>query len=123
MSREIYDIACPNCGADMEIMKDGEHYIPGHCPECDHLPSEEEINKTLHLYDPGCFVIIVDPGDEVICDLCNAEIGEEEGGAFCGSYAICEVCKEKMLASGSDDLQVYPKNFKQVVLQNRMSWS
>ena len=43
-------------------------------------------------------IIICDPGDEVICDLCNDSYteSEETGGCSVGSYAICPQCAKKL---------------------------
>ena len=40
--------------------------------------------------------------DEVICDLCNADIGDEEGGSFIGTYAVCQNCTDRILKNSNE---------------------
>lgn len=43
-------------------------------------------------------IITCDPGDEVICDICNDSYTESEelGGCSIGSWAICPKCSENI---------------------------
>ncbi len=43
-------------------------------------------------------IIIVDCGNEVICDFCNDSYTESEevGGSAVGSWAICPKCTKKL---------------------------
>jgi hypothetical protein len=45
-------------------------------------------------------VIIVNCGNDVICDFCNEDYtqSEETGGCQVGSYAICPKCAKKLEA-------------------------
>ena len=44
--------------------------------------------------------IVVDCGDDVICDFCNDDYTESEktGGCAIGSYSICPKCSKKLEA-------------------------
>ena len=39
-------------------------------------------------------ITIIDIGEMVLCDLCNADYtdSEDEGGILMGTYAICPTC-------------------------------
>jgi len=43
-------------------------------------------------------VIVVDCGDEVLCDFCNDSYTESEevGGCAIGTWAICPKCEKKL---------------------------
>jgi hypothetical protein len=70
-------------------------------------------------------VIIVMPSDEeVICDLCNGEIGTEEGGSFVGSYSLCVECTKRVFAGASaqekKDMIIFEKDFRAEVIKKRI---
>lgn len=70
-------------------------------------------------------IIMVRADDsEVICDLCNAEIGMEEGGGFMGSYSLCQKCLERIMANASPKerkaMVVFEKYFKKEVIKKRI---
>ena len=55
-------------------------------------------------------IAICDPGEIVLCDLCNDEYTESEeiGGSAIGSWAICPKCTKKLteepdLRAGADE--------------------
>ena len=43
-------------------------------------------------------VFVPIPDDEVICDLCNFDIDDEQGGSFIGSYCVCSDCTTGILS-------------------------
>ena len=55
------------------------------------------------------FVIKVDVGDDVICDICNDDYTEskELGGVLIGSYAVCPKCAVK--TKGTPDQKAMPE--------------
>lgn len=46
---------------------------------------------------PGMETVVVEPGDDVICDDCNELIEQEVHVVNYGSRAACEVCLHKWL--------------------------
>ena len=62
--------------------------------------------------------------NEVICDLCNAEISNEEGGSFVGSYSLCQACTKNVLADATmqdkEEMVIFEKNFRTEVLKKRI---
>ena len=53
-----------------------------------------------HLFE-GFKTITVDPGNVVVCDMCNTDLtdSDESGGFLFSSYAIGPCCAEQQLAS------------------------
>ena len=66
------------------------------------------------------FVIKVDVGDDVICDICNDDYSESEevGGTLVGSYALCPKCSEK-LKEKPDDRAIVGETFCEFVRRIR----
>lgn len=70
---------------------------------------------------------ILDIGDTVVCDLCNADYtnSDESGGALIGSYAACPECAADVIRRseecGALDYSVCPKemSFKEWVMRIR----
>jgi predicted amidophosphoribosyltransferase len=50
------------------------------------------------------FFIKVDVGNDVICDICNADYtdSEELGGILIGTYAICPECAKRFKEKPDD---------------------
>lgn len=70
------------------------------------------------------FVITVPVGDdEIICDLCNRDIEENEGGSFIGSYSVCSICTKRILKTASkkekEEIEIINGNFREAVLKKR----
>lgn len=69
-------------------------------------------------------IIVMPSNEEVICDLCNKEIGEEEGGGFVGSYSLCSECTQKVFAGASaqekQEMIIFEKAFKGEVIKKRI---
>lgn len=45
--------------------------------------------------DPGGFCVVVDSGEDIICDLCNDDISLDSDISIIGSYALCVACVER----------------------------
>lgn len=60
---------------------------------------QDQIRALAQLLGPDCAVIHVDPGQEVICDWCNANMtaSTETGGMLFGTKGCCPACTAKML--------------------------
>ena len=52
----------------------------------------------------GVQVIVIDPGDEVLCDLCNEgyEDSDEKGGFLFSSNAVCPKCAPRFEKSAKE---------------------
>jgi hypothetical protein len=57
--------------------------------------SEIEAAKRYAAQNPDTF-ILVDPGDEVICDFCNAEVMENPVFILDGINLVCPECRKSM---------------------------
>lgn len=125
-------ISCPNCDNPFPVsLRKGEvHYEA--CEECSYLPEQNEIMPQVEeglVSDETVHMIIIEalPGnDQVICDLCNAEIDETaEGGSFSGSYSLCPECTQRIWKSANEEerreITLVPGAFKSAVLQKRIS--
>lgn len=70
---------------------------------------------------PHAFVI--DIGDMVLCDYCNADYTESEacGGGIVDSYAVCPQCIRKVYRKGETPDVICPEGmtFKEFVLTLR----
>lgn len=68
---------------------------------------------------------VIDIGDTVVCDLCNADYTESDvsGGALIGSYAACPECAADVIRRSEEcgelDYSVCPKDvsFKEWVMR------
>jgi len=62
---------------------------------------------------------VIDIGDMVLCDLCNADYtdSDKQGGVLIGSYAVCPECeKEKFQGEKADEKCPPDTSFKEWVL-------
>ena len=122
--REVV-VNCPKCGNEIMvyIRKGNFHYAE--CFNCRYLPEEDEIRTDLekslfNKNDLWDVIVVCPPGDEVICDLCNAGVGpEEEGGCFVGSYAVCPECTKKKSKEFLKEAELVKGGFVKAVLQKR----
>lgn len=66
------------------------------------------------------FVINVECGDDVVCDLCNGGYteSEETGGILVGSYAICPACAPRF-KEDIDERALPGETFRDFVLRIR----
>jgi len=123
------NISCPNCQNDFRVVVRGGEFHYTQCHDCSYLPKREEIKgdveKALLENDNDWDVIVVWPGDdEVICDLCNQDITETEGGSFLGDYSLCSNCTMRVSKKSSPDelkeMKIFEKNFRAEVVKNVM---
>jgi hypothetical protein len=65
--------------------------------------------------------MIIDIGDEVTCDFCNADYTDSDavGGILIGSYAICPRCVTKRSYAEADLRAGKDEKFKDFVLRIR----
>jgi hypothetical protein len=73
-----------------------------HCTKCDninyHHPFKNDICQECGgEYDKNLVPVIkVDPGDCVLCDACNEEQTDQEGGCLVGSWLFCAKCTKNI---------------------------
>ena len=55
--------------------------------------------KTTHIKDDGITIIELEPGNVVLCDLCNDDFtdSDEQGGFLFSSTAVCPHCAPDFL--------------------------
>jgi ssDNA-binding Zn-finger/Zn-ribbon topoisomerase 1 len=118
-------ILCPNCDNEFRVVAKGGRFHYTECFSCKYLPEvneiREEAEKALEEKSELWDVLVVCPANnEVICDLCNAEVGpEEEGGCFVGSYAVCPECTKKKSKEFLKEAELVEGCFVKAVLQKR----
>lgn len=67
--------------------------------EINDAPENKRLKALAELMGPDCAIIHVEPGEEVICDWCNANMtaSVETGGMLFGTKGCCPKCTEAML--------------------------
>jgi hypothetical protein len=122
--REVV-VNCPKCGTEIMVYIRNGNFHCAECFNCCYLLEEDEIRIDLekslfNKNDLWDVIVVCPPGDEVICDLCNADVGpEEEGGCFIGSYAVCPECTKKKSKEFLKEAELVKAGFVKVVLQKR----
>jgi len=62
------------------------------------------IDELEAIFGPMTHIVAPDPGNIVLCDMCNADYTEsgEPGGFLFSSYAVCPQCTDKVEADAKE---------------------
>lgn len=124
-------ISCPNCKSPLPVLISPGEIGFEECRVCSYLPEPNQILPQVEAgqadtkLEQWTIIDATPANDEVICDLCNAEIDDQmEGGSFSGSYALCSECTQRIWRQANEEerkeIQLVQGPFKLAVLRKRI---